>query len=360
MSININITGQQIPASPVFIEYIFNYLNKKQHESAWADQLTEGLSYRQVDTLNTATAALKELSNKPEAQRLLVRSYEYMISILLGDLRLLKVYQEKYKFVCIVGCPRSGGSYLTRQIYNAIGYAHVDVPTSIAHDGFPSSEPFTLAEEYNSHTRMIRHLAEYLVMVESYFDTSGPGNSCVIVPKKINKLAYNGAFFTSVFGDMAEYIITVRHPISACVSTYEKAGGLPPDNKFCVRSNIEGMIEKDLQFLGHTSKGLSRQEYIEVYLKYWENYYINLAVTGLSSSRVIETVPYTKQRMMGFSESCHQRYSSVEVVDEFQVYDKRDVHDEWSQKACKAIDNVANVWESVGMTFPVEDVNRRW
>lgn len=96
----------------------------------------------------------------------------------------MKPFHYRYNFICVVGTPRHGGSYVTKQLFRAL-------------------------------------------------------ESMIPVTKKATKAAYQGGFFDRVLGPNAEYIITLRHPIPACISTYEKSGGLPADGRLAVRGNIE-------------------------------------------------------------------------------------------------------------------------
>ena len=84
-------------------------------------------------------------------------------------------------------------------------------------------------EQYNSLTTMTQNMAEYLAMVEVFCANSRLFDNFVIVPKKATKAAYQGAFFNTVLGPNTEYVITLRHPVAAAISTYEKSTGLPQD-----------------------------------------------------------------------------------------------------------------------------------
>lgn len=77
-------------------------------------------------------------------------------------------------------------------------------------------------------------------------------------------LAYQGSFFREVFGPDADCLITLRHPIAACISTYEKSGGLPADGKFCVRSKIEDWAKTSIEAMD--TRPRDGDDYFSAYL----------------------------------------------------------------------------------------------
>src|SRR5208282_3651130 len=105
-------------------------------------------------------------------QRVIYRSYELLTALVTGVPEKLKLFQDRYRFLCVVGCPRHGGSYLAKQLFLALGMDPDGVPNVIAHDGFPDASPFDLQEGYNAHTNMTHNMAEYLAMVELFFSNS--------------------------------------------------------------------------------------------------------------------------------------------------------------------------------------------
>jgi hypothetical protein len=310
--------------------------------------------------METATATLNEIASNPSAQQAINRSYELMMSIMVGVVNTLQQFHKRFRFQVVVGCPRSGGSYLTKQLFQALGMDAEQVPSVIAHDGFPGASPFQLVSERNEYTAMTRFTAEYLTMVELFFSTTPATQDIIMVPKKMHNAAYYGAFFRSVLGPESEFIITIRHPVAACISTYEKSGGLPEDGKFQVRGHIEESMVKDIIFLGGNPDTLHSQDYFDVYLRYWEQYYCNLALTGLSASKNWIIVPYGENYMTLAAKEFYDRFKLDTPVDKFYVSDNRDRHPEWSTKAEQAISRVHNLWQALGLKFPVEEIMEAW
>jgi hypothetical protein len=296
----------------------------------------------------------------PLGQQAIYRAYDLLAAISIGSVQKLKAIHERYRFICIVGCPRHGGSYLTKELFVALGHDPDRVPNVIAHDGFPNVTPYALEDRYNAHTAITQQIAEYLAMVEVYFAKSRRVDGFTIVPKKATKAVYQGALFNSAFGPKTEYIITLRHPVAACISTYEKSTGLPLDGRFDVRGNIEEWVKRDLMWLGADEGSLLRSDYFDAYLRYWEHYHYSLALSGLAANKNWTIVAYGKEPLMAQAKKLHERYGSTAAPGEFKVFDKRSRHPDWNEKAAPAVERVAQVWKTVGLSFPVDAVMEGW
>lgn len=226
----------------------------------------------------------------------------------------------------------------------------------IAHDGFPDAAPFLLAPQHNGYTAMMHQMAEYLAMVEVFFGTPESGTARKLVPKKATKAAYHGAFFASVLGAEAEYLITLRHPIAACISTYEKSTGLPADGKFAVRGNIEEWAYRDNLFTGADPTQIVGREYFDVYLRYWEQYHLNLALGGLAVNRRRSVVVYGRDRLMSCAGGLAERCGDRVVPEDFKLFDRAAAPREWSQPATLAMQRVADAWRMVDLEFPLNEL----
>jgi hypothetical protein len=361
MGVEIKLTDKELPISPAMIEFLDHHIAGKAQEATWPDQLSEVLVPTEAEQrFQYAQAVADKVLQDPLGQQAIYRAYELLAAISIGSLQKLKALHERYRFICIVGCPRHGGSYLTKELFVALGHDPGRVPNVIAHDGFPNITPFALDERYNAHTSLTQQMAEYLAMVEVYFAKSRRVDGYTIVPKKATKAVYQGALFNSVLGPKTEYIVTLRHPIAACVSTYEKSTGLPLDGRFDVRGNIEEWIKRDLMWLGADEGSVLRSDYFDAYLRYWEHYHGSLALTGLAASRNWTVVAYGQERLTALAKKLHERFGSAAAPEAFKVFDKRSRHPDWNGKAEQALARVAQAWKSAGLAFPVDEVMEGW
>ena len=143
-------------------------------------------------------------------------------------------------------------------------------------------------------------------------------------------------------------------------STYEKSTGLPVGGKFAVRGNIEEWAHRDNLATGADAERILERDYLDVYLRYWEQYHLDLALTGLSATRNRSVVAYGKERLTTCARKLCARFGSAFDIEDFKVFDKRDRHPEWNRRAEPVIQRVAEAWNVVGIDFPVDEVMEAW
>ncbi|MBI4693326.1 MAG: hypothetical protein HY749_04825 [Gammaproteobacteria bacterium] len=362
MGVEIKLSDRELPVSPVFIDFLYHIVAEVPFEGAvWGDQLSEALTNEQARLVRSATDNATLVLSNAVGQQAIGRAYQLLVALMTGDVELIKDIQLRFHFINIIGVPRNGGSYLTKEIYRALGFHPDRVPNVIAHDGFPEAGPFTFDRGVNSWTTSLQTMAEYLTMVELYFGKNKPHSGKIVVPKKLTKGTYAGGFFHRILGHAVENILTVRHPVTSCISTYEKSGGWPANGKFAVRGNIEEWARRDLVYTGVDPEEIANTDYFDAYLRYWEQYHYYVATTGLSASRDIIIVAYGKERMEDLVKSFYYRFGHRDPKPEsFEVFDNHARHPEWFRKAEPVVKRVAEVWNTVGLRFPFEEVMEGW
>jgi hypothetical protein len=361
MDTQIILTDREVPATPLFHGFLDGVLNQRALSFSWHDQVSEAAKKQGAEANFRSESEIAATLQDPRAQRAMKRCNELFAAILTGATDKLEIFNKQYRFIVVVGAPRSGGSYLTKILFQAIGMVADKVPRTVAHDGFPDLSPFFMVQNFNAYTGMQRRMAEYLVMVELYFADSQTNKSTKVIPKKASKAAYHGAFFNRMLGGATEYLVTIRHPISSCISTYERAGGFTPNGKFLPRGNIEIWAARDYLFTaGGPEMSVLSQDYFDVYLRFWEHYHYNLALTGLSANKNWSIIPYTREAMESAAQGCYDKLGCHEQPDAFKVFDKRSQHTDWQKKSEQAIRRVSAVWDSVGLRFPVDAVMEQW
>ena len=362
MGVELKLTDKELPVSPVFIDYLAHLVDGKPFsDHAWHDQLSETLNQAQKEIAQKAPTDAGRVMSDARGRALIGRCYQLLMALLTADLNALKDIQMRYHFVNVVGIPRNGGSYLTKELFRALGYDPSTVPNALAHDGFPEAGPFSIKQGVNSWVQSLHTMAEFLVMVETFYANGARRSGKIIVPKKLTKGIYAGGFFHQVLGEAVEHIFTLRHPVASCISTYEKSGGLPENGLFTVRSNIEEWCRRDLNHTGESNQRLLSADYFSVYLRYWEQYHLNVATTGLSASTEVKLVVYGKERLEALARSFHRRYESDTDITEFKVSEEnRSRHPQWIEQAEPVIQRVAAVWESVGMKFDLAELRECW
>jgi hypothetical protein len=361
MGVEIKLTDKEFPVSPVFVDFLSHIVDKQAFDDTkWHDQLSEELNTDHKDVIKKAAENAKKVMGTELGQRCVARSYQLFLALLTGDVEKIKDIQFRFHFINVIGIPRNGGSYLTKELYRSIGYDPEHVPNVIAHDGFPEAGPFRFQKGVNSYVTALETMAEFLTMVEIFFGKDKPRTGKIIVPKKLLKGTYAGGFFHRLLGESVENILTVRHPVTSAISTYEKSGGLPDDGKFKVRGNIEEWVRRDLTYTGKSNEDIFAMEYFDAYLRYWELYHLYVATTGLSANKSTRIVAFGADRMMETSRSFQNRFESGAEPTEFKVFDKRDRHPDWIEQAEPVVARVRDTWERVDMTFPYDEIMEIW
>lgn len=358
MGLEIKLTDQDLPISPMFVEFLDRHLHATAGGTEWHSEAAGEwlVPVGRAQQVEYTQAAMQRILQLPEGSRAVYRAYELCVAILTGQLAALAPIQERFRFLCIVGCPRHGGTFLTKELFSAVGIDPATVPNAVAHDGFPNLRQFTLQERFNVNTVMTQQLAEYLAMVEVYFRNAQARGGCIVVPKKATKAAFQGALLHSVLGPRTEYVVTLRHPLPACISTYEKSGGLPADGRFARRSTIESWVLNDWTWMGEPEAAVCARDYFDVYLGYWERYHVNLALSGLTAGKHIRFVAYGKERFTAIAREYRERYGAQGALEPFHVSTTTDRHPEWRARAEAAVQRVAVQWERAGWRYPVDEV----
>jgi hypothetical protein len=362
MGVEIKLTDKELPVSPVFIDFLVHIVDETPFEEAiWGDQLSEELANENRRLMENVEQNAQRVVETPFGQQQIARAYELLVALLTGDMETIKDIQLRFHFINVIGVPRNGGSYLTKEIYRSLGHDPQRVPNVIAHDGFPEAGPFRFERSVNSWISSLQTMAEFITLVEIYFGKERPRSGKIIVPKKLTKGTYAGGFFHRILGAAVENILTVRHPVTSCISTYEKSGGFPEDGRFAVRGNIEDWVRRDLVYTGCEREDVMAMNYFDAYLRYWEQYHYYIATTGLSANKDIRVVAYGRERMMDVARGFYYRFGDRDPKPEsFQVFDKRDRHPEWLEPANAAVERVAGVWKTVGLEFPLDEVIEAW
>ncbi len=103
--------------------------------------MSEELVTPQEGNQEQVSSIAVQVLEHPVGQQVIYRSYELLTALITGMPEKLKLFQDRYRLICVVGCPRHGGSYLVKQLFLAVGIDPNQVPNVIAHDGFPDASP---------------------------------------------------------------------------------------------------------------------------------------------------------------------------------------------------------------------------
>lgn len=358
MGLTLTLTDEEIPASLSFIEFLYAALtDEAYHVGEWYAQENENLIHRQDQFKDINNKAAFVLAH-PEGKTLVLRAYRYFKEMLTGRPDTLRNI-TKFHFYFIIGIPRTGGTYLTKQLFRANQIDYTTVQNALAHDGFPHLTPLGFKHQRNMHTNGLLQLAEYLTMVELYFTRHGKltYQGGIVVPKKLTKAIYNFPLIQALFDTNATYLITLRHPLPMAQSTLEKSGGMPDTKKFVVRSSIERWAMEDWLRWGESEISVKEKSYVDAMLGYWKRYHYHLALAGIPLMRSAKLIPFGKAPMEQAVSELFNAFNVTLKPEPFnqampQEFSKKDI-----EKADTTVHEVAALWKSLDLAFPLTAIS---
>ena len=301
----------------------------------------------------------------PLSKRALNDTLQIAIALLSGNYPLVRDYLKDTRFAFVIGYPRSGGSYLTKELLRTVGLEHTHVSEALAHDGFPDLREtwydWAGDRPYYHLQHSVFEVAEFLVLAHLYYRrrTEPQPGGFWLAPKKMHKMVSWAGSFKMLLGQgRADYLMTVRHPVPACISIYEKCGGLPQDGRFPMaapRSAIERWIINDLMHLGYTAQDIARMPYIDAVLASWSHFHLRMAGSGLflGDRREIRIVPYGKESLEQVVREYRTKLGRADAVPEpVHIHDKARQHTDWITRGDDTVQNVARAWAQMGLHFP--------
>jgi hypothetical protein len=305
-----------------------------------------------------------ELYEHPFSRKVFDDLLKVTLAIFGGDYQFVRDYLSDVHFVFVVGYPRTGGSFLTRELINTLGISHRTVSEGIAHDGFPHMHASWF---YRNNTQKefylqdsIYRLAEFLVISRYYYKhrTMPLLDGKWVVPKKFHKAVNFGAALNLMLDrDRVDFLITCRHPLPTTVSVYEKSGGFPADGLFPAmqpRTAIECWIVEDLMALGYDQNKIAGMDYFTATKLSWMSYYSRLATSGIFTDATsnVSVMGYGKDTFEKCILEFSEKFRSKAGRDELRLNNNASRHPEWVLSADEANEAVASLWRTFGLPWP--------
>ncbi|WP_407492455.1 hypothetical protein [Pseudooceanicola sp. MF1-13] len=325
----------------------------------WAAQTTDFL---------TAPTPLPEVDESlfqtPLSKRALNDLLHIAVAMLSGDYPRVRDYLQHTRFAFVIGYPRSGGSYLTKELLRSIGLDHTRVPEALAHDGFPEIREtwyeWAGGRPYYHLQSAVFQVAEFLVISNLYYQlqTKGLGNNLWLAPKKMHKIVGWASSFKMLLGQgRADYIVTLRHPVPTAISIYEKSGGRPTYGlfpAFAPRSLIERWILDDLMHLGFSQDDVAGMSYFAAVQASWSHFHGRMATSGLflGARDEIRLVPYGKDTLEEVVRDYRDRCVNPMPPEDVLIHDKSAEFPDAQAAGDQAVADMQATWAQLGLRFP--------
>ncbi len=364
--------ANQFPASAAFVYFLDkvsgnNLIKDPEDRLDWGDQVTERMNKPliNIEMAREIREASDAAFNTEVGKYLAAKAYSIFSLLLLGDKSFIGNLHLHDRFILLVTAPRHGGSYLTKELYRAVGVDHKTLPASFAHDGFPDATLQWVRHDFldgsNMIQRTIQQTAEWLTMADWYFRNAEKKDGLRNIPKKGTKMIFAAPFFREILGPAAEWIVAARHPASACLSLLDKAGGMPADGKFPLlpRSSIERYVLQSWLSEKVLPEEVARMDYFDAFLHYWKRYYQTMAFNGLFiANNRLRILPYEKESFEGYLREQHARFDSGLDPEPMFIKDraKKEVP-EWVKKSAKTLEDIGSCWQEYQVVFPIDIVS---
>lgn len=353
----------KLQPSPAFVG-ILAELNERFAD--WTDGSYDWAN-QTVDFLHAPAAVPsfdESLYRTPLSRRALNDLLQVTLALLAGQYGAIRRYLAPLHYAFVIGYPRSGGSYLTKELLRTVGLDHTRVSEALAHDGFPElretwfdavgNRPYYFLQE------SIFQVAEFLVISGLYYrrKTQAQSDGRWLVPKKMHRMVYWAGSLKMLLGQgRADYLVTVRHPLPSCISAWEKSGGLPPDGLFPAaqpRSAIEHWVLRDLVRLGYPLEQIRAMPYFDAVRVSWTDYYTRMASSGLflGDRKEVRILPYGRSALEEVVADYRSGRADAAAPEPFATYHKADGHPEWIAAGDAAVQAVAGAWSALGLSFP--------
>ena len=225
-------------------------------------------------------AILRQALADPEMQKKAnefgQESYDLMNGFTAGDRSVTGKYLDGKKFYFVSGIMRSGGTYIFQEVGSCLGIEWNKLSFPMSHDAIPT---YKLLKEYHkpeAFMPLLFEICQFLVWVRRE-----TGDAPYVVQKRI-AYAHAIPFLESIFGERAEYLITIRHPGSSCTSFAEMEGideeSVPPQSPNGWKSTV---LTRN-PFI----RDWDRLDFRHRYLMFWRTYYMDVVRSGMALERI--------------------------------------------------------------------------
>ncbi|QHS23287.1 sulfotransferase family protein [Virgibacillus sp. MSP4-1] len=255
--------------------------------------------------------------------------------------KLMNEYLENKKFIFITGAMRTGGTFLEKKIFEAFNLDLSDYSLHIVHDSVPHEESIRNSFKTPSLMFTLFELAQFLVWAKREFKHSD------VIIKKRTAFELSLPLLYSIFGNRAEYIVTLRHPVPAGYSMAKKRN-----------YNVESYdspewwynLVKQHKCIGHEQ--WDNYNYLERFILYWQASYEKVARNKLSEQN-LRFITYNQSDYSYHVNEIADKFNGNKVdFSDFNVI-KKNYNKVWSDKLLNdVLTNVSNQWEMNDMKFP--------
>ena len=341
--LTVNIQGNfDLPIHSATLDYICDI----NPELEWKVRGINGINTKNKQEKEKLKSQRKEMEDfiqtsqgRQELNSFLKESRKVFLNLLSENKLWVKNYLDNQKFIFIIGAMRTAGTYLYTEMSKILDINWKSLNRKMSHDSIPTYGNLMRWNNPNTWLSLLFEFSQFLVWSKRKCI-----NQKAIIQKRI---AYGHAlkFLDDLFGNKAEYIITVRHP--GAIARYFKEV-----ENINMRNNFEPPLWKDLAKKKEISRNQWRAlDYNQRTLIYWEIYYEEIAKYGLPEGD-IHILGYGKEEYEKFLRKFAQKNDREYQPDDFRITERNYGEFWFSDQVNEVIEQVNLWWKIHGFEFP--------
>ena len=348
ISLSLNVS---LPLNNAFLAYCAGIDPAEEWElggvSGYGDRSDE-LNISRIDDFVSAMSR-----GEPTAKSHVVQFAVQMFTEFWSGEPVIKKHFDGYRFFFITGIPRSGGTYLLTQLYALAGIDHRTLSRAMLRDSIPGSKKLNRGEIHSpGENNALFELFQFLAWAKEAVDSK------FVVQKNVNYVHWMQTL-NRVFGDQADYAITIRHPLAYMASVLQLNQDTESWEELFALSDGAPRFESETTRLQLIAKSafvnVDFSSVLDVLLANWEIYYLD--VVQHRPAGEIVTFAYGDP-MVGYFQENHPGYLETSPGGLNWTPDQRD-YDAFVEKfgidmakVDAAIDRVRGIWRARGYQFP--------
>ncbi|MHB8424700.1 MAG: hypothetical protein ACYDB9_06020 [Gammaproteobacteria bacterium] len=352
MSVRFTLTDQSFPVSGAFLDFVCRKLEGSRFEDVdWLDQVTEKFTANRSIVDSMAKSNASAVLSSSVGRKVIEELYQVLTWILSGDSLSLAKYFKGYRFVWIVGAPRTGGTFLLNRAlqHYRVSSDLLNLPAFVVHDGTPDIAYPGPVRSVNVLAHSAMQMAELAIAIKLLYPSP-----CVVV-KKALKYAFAGPLFDSVFGEPYEVVVTVREPLPVAWSVMQKCklkyGKYT--RSFRIHCPIDELVQNlCLTYFGLDFYKLRGYSYASAVCMFWSAFY-QLLASSLTDVRNVEVVAFGES-MADFVKRYPISGTASSALSDFvmPVLPVLPFSEEEWEYSHDAVTSVTNAFTRAGRSFP--------
>ena len=236
--------------------------------------------------------------------------------------KIIQPYLDK-EFHFILGDARTGGTFILKELSRALDWSYQEAYMSMLHEALPDfdiEEPYKIGwRKPKNYYYLLFQIVQFLVYLKREF----PDQKKIVKKTRFSKCMQ---LVDHIFGEQANYIVTIRHPGAINASRRE--------------TGATGDVVDDFQ------KEAMRTLYL------WQNVYKEIVRDGLPQGEIKPVLFGSK--MDEFLNQFFMRHSSDKEPEQCRITERDYDEEFWqSEQVVNSMDWVRMMWQIHELDFPV-------